>query len=407
MDSDPANALQRLERLEESFQRQQAEANRRQQEIITFLTQNLPQLSATLPNNSDSAPRLTPEPEVNTAKERSPRVKAAPPSDFDGSRKNGRTFLNSCHLYLQLSERMFANDQQKIHWALTYCKSGRAAKFADRILRSELGGTPRYQTWKEFTDDFTLKFCESQEQVRALTKLEGDSWYQRTSTVDEYIDTFEDLAELGGLTPNDPGLVMKFRRGLTKDIQDKVAEMQGAPELDDLEGWKEAARHFYQNQEANRAFGKSIRTSASVPSSAPTRGLVSAAPGTFPRPFPRFSVPPVPLPSPFPRFGPKPEVAPKPKSDDPIPMEVDASKQRRLTPPVCFRCQQPGHLAKECPHRFDVRAMTQDERKDLLEQLLVEADMAQVNAIGVSTDSALTSADQSEPELADFHHSSE
>ena len=182
--SDPTNALQRLERLEIVFEQQQVKANKRHKELLELLGQTHIHTSATPPNFSASAP----EPEATTATERSPKWKAAPPSDYDGSRKTGQAFLNSCYLYLKLSGRMFQDDQQRIHWALTYCKSGRAAKFADRILRSERGGTPKYQTWKEFTDDFTLKFCETQEQIRALTKLEGDSWYQRTTTVDEYID---------------------------------------------------------------------------------------------------------------------------------------------------------------------------------------------------------------------------
>lgn len=57
-------------------------------------------------------------------------------------------------------------------------------------------------------------------------------------------------------------------------------------------------------------------------------------------------------------------------------MEVDAARQRTSAPQVCFRCHQPGHYAKVCPHRFDVRAMSFEERMDLLEQLLAEADVA-------------------------------
>jgi hypothetical protein len=300
-------------------------------------------------------------------------VKAAPPSDYDGARKNGQTFLNSCQLYIELSTGMFPNDQQKIHWALTFCKTGRAARFADRILRSERSGTPKYRTWKEFTEDFTLKFCESHEQVRALTKLEGDSWYQRAMTVDDYVDTFEDLVERAGLTP-DPGLVMKFRRGLAKDIQDKVAEMPNPPELDDLEGWKQAARRFYQNQEANKAFSKNVR---STPNTTLSRSVLPIQTTSTLRPFPRFPVPRFPVPNLVPNFGTKTEAPAKPKAEEPIPMDVDASKHRNSTPSVCFRCHQPGHYAKECPHRYDVRAMTSEERMDLLEQLLTEADIAQ------------------------------
>jgi retrotransposon gag protein len=248
MDAEPPDAMQRLATLENDFRRQQEEADRHHEELRTLLLA----LQAT-PNPLPVTPNLEKEverPQVVATSEANKRVKAALPSDYDGNRKNGQTFLNSCQLYIELSGQVFTSDQQKIHWALTFCKTGRAAKFADRILRSERGGIPKFQTWKDFVKDFTERFCESNEQVRALTRLEGDSWHQRTTTVDDYIDTFEDLVEIAGLT-TDAGLVMKFRRGLGKDIQDKVAEMESPPDLDDLDGWKNAARRFYQNIEAN------------------------------------------------------------------------------------------------------------------------------------------------------------
>ena len=67
-------------------------------------------------------------------------------------------------------------------------------------------------------------------------------------------------------------------------------------------------------------------------------------------------------------------------------MDVDASKQRKALPPVCFRCHQPGHRANECPHHFDVRVMTSEEKMDLLEQLLAEADIAQVETSEATTE---------------------
>ena len=47
---------------------------------------------------------------------------------FSGERHNGHTFLNSCSLYICLVLEQFCNEQEKILWALTFFKGGRAAK---------------------------------------------------------------------------------------------------------------------------------------------------------------------------------------------------------------------------------------------------------------------------------------
>jgi hypothetical protein len=66
------------------------------------------------------------------------RVNPGAPSNFDGDRAQGRMFLTSCELYILLSQSDFVEDQVRIHWALSYFKGGRAATFAERIIRQEM-----------------------------------------------------------------------------------------------------------------------------------------------------------------------------------------------------------------------------------------------------------------------------
>jgi hypothetical protein len=88
------------------------------------------------------------------------RVKPGVPSNFDGDRAQGHTFLMSCELYISLTASDFIDDQVHIHWALSYFKGRRAASFAERILRQELqSGKMCFMSWSDFMEEFTLTFC--------------------------------------------------------------------------------------------------------------------------------------------------------------------------------------------------------------------------------------------------------
>jgi hypothetical protein len=366
----------RLQNLETAFTQSQQTTNTR----LEQLTEVIHQLLDAQP--TQPAPPPPPPTPARTSGNTKRRVKVASPPDFDGSRQSGRAFLNNCKLYLELNSDVFSNDQERIHWALSYFKSGRAARFADRILRAERDQTSLIETWRDFEKDFVQRFCEVNERVNALTRLEGTSWHQRGIHIDDYIDTFEDLVSLAQLE-TDVGLVMKFRRGLNGILQDKIAEMQDAPDLDNLNAWKSAARRVYQNIEANRAFTSGPRNlQVNAPRVAPpVKAMIPRT--TIPASFPVAALP---------FKATEPSVVHRSKTDEPTPMEVDATRQRRSLPLICFRCREPGHRASECPRRFDVRSLVEsleaDERQELLETLLVEADLA-----GVQTNAESREAD--------------
>ena len=131
----------------------------------------------------------------NPPKTRAPRP--ALPSEFDRECSNGTAFLHSCDTYLRLCPDEFQDKQTKIVWAMSYMKTGRAFRWVSRIFRWEQ--LPENQTstqffnWKEFTEEFRKEFCPAQADSVAINTLESTSYFQKTRSLDNYLDQFQDL----------------------------------------------------------------------------------------------------------------------------------------------------------------------------------------------------------------------
>jgi len=87
-------------------------------------------------------------------------------------------------IYFTICNDHFPNDQARIHWALSFFKTDHAARFADKVLRSWKKGKAYYSDWDAFEEDFVEHFCPRDEQLLAITNLEGTSWYQGKDYID-------------------------------------------------------------------------------------------------------------------------------------------------------------------------------------------------------------------------------
>jgi hypothetical protein len=373
MDEDAPNELIRLQALEHGQMGMRTQLD----DITTSLNSiifNLDALTRT-PAPAPAPPPipLAPPAPPATALTQS-RLKPATPGEYDGNRVKGCAFYNSCMLYMRLCAAEFPDDQAKINWVLSYMKGGRAAIWADWIVRYDSNNTmPRFATWELFASAFRSSFFPENEATDARMRLESSQYFQGKRSVDAYVDEFEDLIELSGYTDK-LNTVVKFRRGLQPAIQDKIAETgKDRPADDNPEGWYESARLFDQNRRANEAFHSSAARRTPLTSSpAPPTGNQTRSQPLSRTPW---------LHSPAPTLSTSQSTNQPARPLPPgIPMDIDAAKRGGKVPGACYRCGEIGHRARDCPTGFDIRQMSSDDRDQLLEDLLALKDASNSRA---------------------------
>jgi hypothetical protein len=317
------------------------------------------------------------------------RVKPSPPSDFSGDRTKGRAFINSCDLYIRLASEQFSSEEDKINWAYSFMKSGRAALFVDRMMRFEARvGSPKFTEWAEFRKIFTAEFCLKNETQLALAKLETPAFYQGRRTVDEYVDEFRDLVDMAGYKEG-LAIVIKFRRGLQRDIQDQIAQLPfGRPSDDDPEAWFQAALQSAANREANAAFHGVARIT-------PTRAFTPTRPST-------------PLPAAPRQFSFTPTFTPPhPKNENGLVLtDTDAARKRVATPIICHRCGGPGHMAKDCPRRYDIRYLSLEEHEEWMQEQALQQDAEEARERAEEAE-MLTATEEKDSAKTDFQRNRE
>ena len=150
------------------------------------------------------------------------------------------------------------DEQAKIVWAMSYMKAGRAAKWSARVFQWEEQpeniGYHKFVDWEDFRDEFKREFCPVYADSAAINRLESTAYFQKSRSVDEYLDEFQDLITEAGYS--DPKtIVVKFRQGLDTQIQNAIATMpSGLPSNMVPTDWYTEARTIDENQATNEAF---------------------------------------------------------------------------------------------------------------------------------------------------------
>ena len=161
---------------------------------------------------------------------------------------------------------------------------------------------------------------------------------------------------------------MYFRRGLNPAIQRQVSVSDTRPDNNDLQGWYNKAKRFYDSDRANAIFeaGNTCRTT----------------PATHARTY--FAKPANPPP-------PSPTTTTRPFPD---------GRHRPSAPaPTCDLCGNVGHSSKSCYVRHKIRGMLAEDRDDWVTSLLAAADAAEAEARSASIFDESETVAQSEQDL--------
>src|SRR6202789_1332243 len=239
------------------------------------------------------------------------------PSPFNGDRKKVQTFIQECHVYLQVNKGVYTTDAAKVAFMLSFMNKKEALTWKETYLASiiDAEGNITFPTIKEFVK-LVFNYFKPADTIRdanhQLAMLQ-----QGNRPVEEMVTEFRLLVAHAGLTDETESdhihLIDKFRKALNPNLAKKILYAETVPTT--IQGWVDKAIQFDTNHRMAMAImGKPIQSGR-------TYGRTY---GTYHK---------------------------KMNERDPNVMDVDAMTTEKraalMKKGLCFLCEKPGHRASD------------------------------------------------------------
>ncbi|KAF9244260.1 hypothetical protein BU15DRAFT_42369 [Melanogaster broomeanus] len=295
-----------------------------------------------------------------------PKVKLPLPDEYDGTPDKYDTFIRGVRAHLSVPSNAYTTPALQILFTLSLMKKGLAATWANEKSQAIHDGTYQITTWDAFEAVLQATFrnpFEEQDAKQEMKALEQGS----LSAVEYFVKC--DLLKVKGNIDDRSAceyVETNLRKGLAKIIIERGKPVNYGE-------WRERAIKLDHDIKSHDALRTDKRNDGSGRGNQADSGrrFAGGQRTTFPAP---------PM-APTPNQAPGPNVGQGRGSGTPgggqifggqgEPMDLSRSRGRGPGPPRCYKCQQLGHLARNCPQ--NVREMWErsgpDEKKVLIEEL--------------------------------------
>ncbi len=299
------------------------------------------------------------------------RIDVAKPPVFSGKMEEVDAFIAGCQLYIQLKMRG-KDDMDKIYWVLSYMQAGYAQDWRENMLAKyeDFMDENKPETVDGLFQLIRKDFGDLDEVATKIGKLR--TMNQNKLTCDEHVQHFKKTARGTGYEGR--ALIEEFKRSLNAPLRKRILEGDTTPTT--ILGWFERAtrldRQWRQAKVEERYYAgrnsnvPTVRNKESEPKryTAPPQGMVQPS-----RP-PFWSAPARPNPPANATAGPNGTTGPLPPG---VPMDIDRTTRKPFT---CYKCGKPGHMARNCNSRLDmrqVRGMNVDQLTEYIRSMNVES----------------------------------
>jgi hypothetical protein len=285
------------------------------------------------------------------------RLDGIPPAKFKGDRAQTMPFLREFRRFMRINRKAsIAKDPwMKAAYFLSLVEGREIQGWLDRNsdwldeVEADPSLLPRGMTiWEVVEGDFKRSFIDYVENERAHDELR--QLKMEKGNVDDFIATFQMLAQRAGVNPNDPSTLRLFARGLPSKLCDACIDYE-SPES--FEQWVNAARRQHRNWLCKKTIrGDEISGRPAQNNNRP--GFIWRVNN--------------------PRNNNAQPLRPRlpPRDDNRMQVDTirkattDAEKEQHRKEGRCFKCSQQGHLARNCPKRPPrpprARAVTEDKK---------------------------------------------